>query len=97
MLPEKFLRWQCAEVCEAANTDLTNIPHLFQHRIRLSEPAGESGLDQASTIVASANESCAFSEVNARLGDPSRAIERLPGNEKAPQPALCLISVSKQS
>jgi hypothetical protein len=54
MLPEKFLRWQCAEVCEAANTDLTNIPHLFQHRIRLSEPAGESGLDQASTIVASA-------------------------------------------
>jgi hypothetical protein len=62
MLPEKFLRWQCAEVCEAANTDLTNIPHLFQHRIRLSEPAGESGLDQASTIVASANESCAFSE-----------------------------------
>jgi hypothetical protein len=26
---KKFLRWQFAEACEAANTDLSNIPDLF--------------------------------------------------------------------
>jgi hypothetical protein len=73
---KKFLRWQFAEVCEAANTDLSNVFQICSsNAFGLGSPPVSLKLSRPRPLPGARNESTAFAE-------SLRAVECLPGRKK---------------
>jgi hypothetical protein len=77
MLLEEFHRWQFAEVCEAANTDLGNVFQICSsNAFALASPPVSLKPPRLDPLLGARNESTAFAE-------SLRAVECVSGRKKA--------------